>query len=166
MVSTTDNQSITPDARRVVEELNRFVTRPDVLAALRQAKAEGEKKLLRDPDLATAFVAFDPAQLGWKASDVIGSARVFVARDGRGDDVERHSNSTQYLFALYGPVETHVQTKDGWRVDRYGQGDSAELEDRWHVVPPATWHRSVGPGGRNWGVVAFHSAREVSDEYQ
>lgn len=83
-----------------------------------------------------------------------------------GDSVERHINSTQYLLALDGPVETHVQTADGWRVDRYGQGDSALLQDRWHVVPSGIWHRTVAPDASYWGIVAFHSAREVSDEYR
>jgi hypothetical protein len=89
-----------------------------------------------------------------------------VTRNASGEGIERHANSTQYLFVLDGLVETHVQTADGWRVDRYGQGDAAVLENRWHVVPQGVWHKSVAPGGRNWGVVAFHSAREVSDEYQ
>ena len=89
-----------------------------------------------------------------------------MTRDAEGEGVERHANSTQYLFALDGPVETHVQTEDGWRVDCYGQGDPAALENRWHVVPAGVWHKSVAPGGRNWSVVAFHSARDVRDEYQ
>jgi hypothetical protein len=166
VVLTNTNQSITPDARPVVAELNRFVTRPDVLATLRQAKADAEKQLMRNRDLSVAFVALDPLQFGSTSPDVIGSIRVVVARDGGGDSIERHSNSTQYLFALDGPVETHVHITDGWRVDRYGQRGSADLEDRWHVVPLGTWHRSVSPGARSWAVVAFHSAREVIDEYQ
>lgn len=166
MGQTTNNSSITPDARALVEELNRFATRPDVLAVLRQAQADAVKKLQGDPSISAAFINVEPASLGSAAPAAIGSIRVVVTRDAGGESIERHANSTQYLFVLDNPVDTHVQTADGWRVDRYGQGDAAVLEDRWHVVPPGVWHKSVAPGARNWGVVAFHSAREVSDEYQ
>ena len=96
----------------------------------------------------------------WRGA--IGSMRVVLTRAGSGGRIERHSNSTQYLFALDGSVETHVHSTDGLRVDRYGQGGSVDLEDRWHVVPPGTWHRSIARDA----VVAFHSARQVIDEYQ
>jgi len=166
MGQATNNQSITPDERSVVEELDRFAARPDVLAALRRAQADAVKKLQRNPNTAATFISLDPLELGCSAPVVIGSIRVAVTRDAEGEGVERHANSSQYLFALDGPVETHVQTEDGWRVDRYGQGDPAALENRWHVVPPGVWHKSVAPGRRNWSVVAFHSARDVSDEYR
>ncbi len=166
MGQTTNNRSITPDARSVVEELDRFATRPDVLAALRRAQAAAVQQLQRDPGIAAACIALEPSSLGCAAPAAVGSIRVVVTRDAGGDAIERHANSTQYLFALDSPVETHVQTADGWRVDRYGPGDAAVLEDRWHVVPPGVWHKSVAPGARNWGVVAFHSAREVSDEHR
>ena len=166
MGQTTNNQSITPNARSVVEELNRFATRPDVIAALRRAQTAAVGKLQRNPKISTAFKALDPSSLGRGAPAAIGSIRVVVTRDAGGTDVERHANSTQYLFVLDDPVETHVQTVDGWRVDRYGHGEATVLEDRWHVVPPGVWHKTVAPGARNWGIVAFHSAREVSDEYQ
>ena len=126
MTVTTTNQSITPDTRPVVAELNRFATRPEVLAALRRAKADAEKQLQRDPDLSTTFVALDPLQFGSATPDAIGSIRVVVTRDGGGDSLERHSNSTQYLFVLDGPVETHVESTDGWRVDRYGYGGATD----------------------------------------
>ena len=96
----------------------------------------------------------------------IGSVRVVVTRGIGGARIERHVNSTQYLLALDGAIETHFQTAGGWRVDRYGEGDPAVLENRWHVLPPGAWHKSVAPQLRDWGVVAFHSARDVSDEYQ
>lgn len=166
MNAAANNPSITPDTRSVVEELNRFAARPDVLAALRRARAEAEQRLRQDPDLSTAVIALDPSSLGWTAPDAVGSIRVSVTRDGAGGGIERHLNSTQYLLVLDGPVETHVQTADGWRVDRYGQGDSAGLQDRWHVVPPGLWHKTLAPDASYWGIVAFHSAREVSDEYR
>ncbi len=162
----TNNRSITPEERSVVAELDSFATRPDVLAALRRAQAEAVQKLRLDPGLAPTFVTLDPAELGRAAPAAVGSIRVAVTRSGDGAGVERHPNSTQYLFALDGPVETHVETEERWRVDRYGRGASAALEDRWHVVPPGVWHKSAAPGRRDWSVVAFHSAREVSDEYR
>jgi hypothetical protein len=166
MGQAANNQSITPAERSFVEELDRFATRPDVLAALRRAQADAVRKLQRNPNIPATFISLDPSALGSAAPAAIGSIRVAVTRAAEGLGVERHANSTQYLFALDGPVETHVQTEDGWRVDRFGQGDPAILENRWHVVPSGVWHKSVAPGGRNWSVVAFHSARDVRDEYQ
>ena len=166
MDQAASNRSITADERSVVAALDRFATRPDVLAALRRAQGEALEKLRQSPDLAATFVTLDPSGLGAAAPAAVGSIRVAVTRNTEGDGVERHANSTQYLFALDGPVETHVETEAGWRVDRYGRGDPAALEDRWHVVAPGVWHKSMAPGRRNWSVVAFHSAREVSDEYR
>lgn len=166
MGQTTDNQSITPEMRPVIEELNRFATQPDVLDALRQAAADARKSLRQNPHLAEAYAALDLSSVGCPVPAAIGSVRVVVTRGIGGATIERHANSTQYLLALDGAMETHVHTPDGWRVDRYGQGNPAVLENRWHVVAPGVWHKSAAPGARNWGVVAFHSAREVSDEYQ
>ena len=160
----TSNQSITPEELPLIEKLNRFATRPDVLAALRRALADAVKKLQESPDLAATFVSLDPARLGGGVPASIGTVRVAVTRDGA--DVERHPNSRQYLFALDGPMETHVETEQGWRIDRFGNGDPAVLEHRWHVVPTGVWHKSLSPGRRNWGVVAFHTAKHVADEHR
>jgi hypothetical protein len=165
MNPATDNRSLTPEARPAIEELDCFTARPDVRAALRRAQQEAEQALQRDPALQAAFVAVDPASLGWTRADLVGSIRVVVTRYAGGEGLERHTNSEQYLLALDDALETHVQTADGWRTDRYGHADSS-LEDRWHVVPRGLWHRTVAPDATNWGVVAFHSAREVSDEYR
>ena len=67
---------------------------------------------------------------------------------------------------LDGPVETHVETAQGWRIDRYGDGGAVALEDRWHLVPQAVWHKSNAPGPGDCTVVALHTAREVADEYR
>jgi hypothetical protein len=166
MSQATNNRSITQEERPVVEELDRFATRPEVLAALRRAQSDAVKKLRRNPDIPATFISLDSSGLGCAAPAAIGSIRVAVTRGADGAGVERHANSTQYLFALDGPVETHVLTENGWRADRYGQGDPPLLEDRWHVVPPGVWHKSVAPGRREWSVVAFHFAKDVSDEYQ
>jgi hypothetical protein len=166
MNQNTGNPSITVETRPLVEALSRFAAQPDVAAALQRARADAVLRLQREPGLASAFVALDPVALGWPTPDAVGSIRVSVTRGAGSETVERHANSTQYLLVLDGPVETHVQTDAGWRVDRYGDGRSAELGDRWHVVPPGLWHRTIAPGAQTWGVVAFHSAREVSDEYR
>ena len=161
-----NNPSLTPDVRPVVEELDRLATRPEVMAVLRRAQADAVAQLQRNSGLSAAFVNLDPVALGHALPAGVGSIRLVVTRGGGGEAIERHANSTQYLLVLDGPVQTHVLTDDGWRVDRYGYGDAATLESRWHVVPPGVWHRSVAPGAHYWGVVAFHSASEVSDEYQ
>ena len=170
MGDTNDNASITSDVRPVVEALNRFANRPDVMTALRRAQADAVTKLRADPNAKAAFVSVDPMSFASSPPDELGSIRVAVIRDPAGEGEERHANSTQYLFAFDGPLETHVQTSGGWRQDRYGhsRGDetATALEDRWHVVPEATWHRSLAPGTHEWSVVAFHSARQVSDEYK
>ena len=166
MAPATSNPSLAPETMAVVEELDRFAARPEVMAALQRARMQAEQRLRREPSLRAASAALEPSSLGWTAADKVGSIRVSVTRDADGDGIERHVNSTQYLLALGTPVHTHVQTADGWRIDCYGQGDSAALQDRWHVVPPGLWHKTVAPGASFWGIVAFHSAREVSDEYR
>jgi hypothetical protein len=166
MTQPSDNQSIAPENRHAVEELDRFAALPEVARALKQASAEAHAMLHRDPRSAEAFAPLDLTSFACPVPAAVGSARVVVTRGRGGARLERHANSTQYLFAIDGVVETRVQTADGWRVDRYGLGDSALLENRWHVVPAGRWHQSSTPEPRTWGIAAFHSARDVSDEYQ
>lgn len=166
MTQGANNRSITPDARPGIEELGDFALQPGVLAALRQAQAEAVAVLRRAPDLSSTFVTLDPVRLGAAVPPSVGTIRVAVSRAGADTAVERHPNSTQILFVLDGPVETHVETGAGWRVDRYGEGSASVLENRWHLVPPGVWHKSNAPGPGDCAVVAFHSAREVEDEYR
>lgn len=166
MTQPSDNQSIAPEDRWVIEELDRFAAQPEVSRALEQAAADAHAMLRRNPNTTEAFAPLDLSSFACPVPAAVGSARVVVTRGRGGARLERHANSTQYLFAIDGQVETRVQTADGWRVDRFGQGDPAELENRWHVVPPGRWHQSSAPQARTWGIAAFHSAREVSDEYQ
>lgn len=160
------NPSIAADTRPAVEQLDQFAKRSDVAAALRQAHADALQRLQRDPALADASVALDLPRLAQPVPAAVGSIRVVVTRTAGLGIVERHANSTQYLLVLDGPVQTHVQATGGWRIDHYGEGDCLALEDRWHVVPPGTWHRTLAAGRLNWGIVAFHSAADVADEFQ
>ena len=162
----TANPSLTGDAMPFVMRLNAWVQQAPVMAALRAAQFEAAAKLAREPGLRSTFVTLDPAGCGSPPVEGIGTLRVAVSRAGVDTAVERHPNSTQYLYVLDGPVETHVETAAGWRVDRYGEGETAALEDCWHLVPQAVWHKSNAPGPGDCTVVALHSAREVADEYR
>ncbi len=148
---------------------------PGVLAALRRAQSEAAARLRLDPALRSTFIALDPAGLevgsGVAVPASAATIRVAVSRAGVDTAVERHPNSTQVLLVLDGPVETHVQTEAGWRIDRYGEGavqspENQVLENLWHLVPPGVWHKSNAPGPGDCTVVAFHSAREVRDDYR
>ncbi|MBK8063220.1 MAG: hypothetical protein IPK29_03415 [Betaproteobacteria bacterium] len=111
-------------------------------------------------------MSLEPGDCGAPAPEGIATLRVAVSRAGADTAVERHPNSDQYLFVLDGPVETHVETSGGWRVDRYGEGSVAVLENRWHLVPRGVWHKSNAPGPRDCTVVALHTAQDVKDEFR
>lgn len=162
MIHQTSNQSITAATRELVEVLATFAKREEVNVALTEAHHAATEKLQADPRSSAAVETLD-LELFSDVPMEIGTIRVAVIREGFDGGFERHSNSTQVLFSLEGTGETHVQTDRGWRVDRYGNGPA--LEDRWHVVPQAVWHKSAAPGPGNWTVVAFHTAREVQDEF-
>lgn len=163
---TTDNQSITADARPVLEIFDRFAQEPAVQAVVRQAQALALARLKEDASLRAAFVPIDLASLNVAVPAQARSLRVVATRDAGGDTVERHANCAQYLFVLDAPLETHVQTGTGWRIDRYGQGSDRTIENRWHYLPPGVWHKSVAPGASHWSVLAIHSAAVVTDEFQ
>jgi len=143
-----------------------FATQASVLTALRRAQAVAASRLQREPALRATFVAVDPAGLGVAVPPAIGTIRVAISRAGLDTALERHPNSTQVLLVLDGTIETHIETADGWRVDRYGEGSAAVLENRWHFVPQGVWHKSRAPGPGDCVVAAFHSAREVQDQYR
>jgi hypothetical protein len=165
-MGATANASLAPEALPFVRQMNDWVLQPSVMAALRAAQAEASARIAREPNLRSTFVTLDPSACGCPPVEGIGTLRVAVSRAGVDTAVERHPNSTQYLYVLDGPVETHVESAQGWRVDRYGEGDSAALENCWHLVPQAVWHKSNAPGPGNCAVVALHTAREVADEYR
>jgi hypothetical protein len=160
------NASLDAAALPFIRQMDAWVRQGPVMAALRAAQSGAAAKLSREPGLRSTFITLDPAACGCPAIAGIGTLRVAVSRAGVDTAVERHPNSTQYLFVLDGPVETHVETAQGWRIDRYGEGASAELENRWHLVPQAVWHKSNAPGPGDCTVVALHTAREVADEYR
>ena len=165
-MGTTTNLSLAAEALVFIRKMNDWIRQAPVMAALRAAQSEVVAKIAREPTLRSTFVTLDPGACGCPAIEGIGTLRVAVSRAGVDTAVERHPNSTQYLYVLDGPVETHVETAQGWRIDRYGEGDSAALENRWHLVPQAVWHKSNAPGPGNCTVVALHTAREVADEYR
>jgi mannose-6-phosphate isomerase-like protein (cupin superfamily) len=165
-MSTHGNASLTPDSLPRIARLNDWALQPAVLAALRAAQAEAVAKLAREPGLRSTFVSLDPGACGAPAPAGIATLRVAVSRAGADTAVERHPNSDQYLFVLDGPVETHVETPAGWRIDRYGEGSVAVLENRWHLVPQGVWHKSNAPGPHDCTVVALHTAQDVKDEFR
>jgi hypothetical protein len=165
MQAVIDNSSITPAVRATVEGLERFAAAAGVRGVLRRMRAQAGWQLRSNPALAAAFVSIGGSAFGMALPAAVGSLRIVVTRGSGGDKIERHANATQYLLALEGPLETHVEIDGTWRIDHYGYG-SKRLEDRWHVVPAGAWHRTVAPGLTHWGVAAFHSVADVSDEYR
>jgi hypothetical protein len=159
------NASLTPEALSVVGALQRFAAQAGVMAALQRGRAEAAQRLAADPALRSSFVSIDPASLGIAVPGAA-TIRVAVSRAGADTAVERHPNSTQVLLVLEGPVETHVETAAGWRIDRYGEAGAQTPENLWHLVPPGVWHKSNAPGPGDCAVVAFHSARDVRDDYR
>lgn len=159
------NASITPELRPVITELDAYAKLPQVAAALAQARIVARVALQDHPAAESISIALSSRLLGTRLPAGVGSLRVVVTRSSGGERMERHRNSTQYLLALDGPLETHVQTDQGVRVDRYGSPPAQALDDRWHIVPLGRWHKTVAPRKRNWAVAAFHSARVVSDEF-
>ncbi len=165
-MAVTSNASLSPEALPFIVKMDEWVRQPAVMAALRTAQSEAAAKLAREPGLRSTFITLDPAACGAPAIEGIGTLRVAVSRAGVDTAVERHPNSTQYLFVLDGPVETHVETAQGWRIDRYGEPGGTSLENLWHLVPMAAWHKSNSPGPGDCTVVALHTAQEVADEYR
>lgn len=161
-----NNQSITVDARPVLEGLDRFVHEPEVQAAIRRAQALALARLKKDGNLRAAFVPIDLASLTALLPAHARSLRVVATRGEGGHLVERHANCAQYLFVLDSALETHVQTDTGWRIDRYGQGSDCSIDNRWHYLPTGVWHKSVAPNASQWSVLAIHSAAAVADEFE
>lgn len=160
------NASITPEWRQDIWELDEYSRQNSVSAALRRAHALALHRLGSEPQVHEVAVVLDAAELGLPLPPAAGSVRVVAGRAAAQQRLERHANSHQFLLALGGPLQTHVKTARGWRVDRYGHATNAgALDERWHVVPAGQWHKTETAGPQPWVVATFHSAVQVSDEY-
>lgn len=159
------NNSIAPPFRPTVIAFDSFVARSGVRAAIDAAADELLPAISSDRPLAFTELRLD--DLGVPPPEGIGTIRIAVFHPGCETGIERHPNSTQFLYSVRGTGETRVLRGDRWETDCYGEiSDAALLEERWHVVEKGVWHHSVARGTEPWILAALHTAGRVEDEYQ
>ena len=153
------NKSITPDIKPIVERLNAYISSPAFAKKMKdawgKAKALYAKNKISHATIEIDLPAGNPPE--------VASCRLSILQPKTKSHVERHANSAQYIYAIEGVGVTGVEMGGRWRVDTYG-GKSKSLEDRWHATPAGTWHYSLAPEAGEWVIMAFHTAKKVSDE--
>lgn len=159
------NRSITSGIRPVIALLDRFFRRPETLELLQKTS----KPLVSNVSETSpyAVVPLPLETFGDSLPDQVGSIRVAAFYPNASTRIERHPNSTQFLFSLEGFGETQVLRNGKWESDTYGTSvEQVSLEASWHLVEQNVWHRSMGQGSIPWVLVAIHTATLVVDEYE
>ena len=159
------NDSIKPHRRAAIAAFHHFVLLPEIAHTIDEMAQELLRQISPEKPLAFAELRF--GELNVRPPEGVGTIRIAVFYPGCETGVERHPNSTQFLFSVRGIGETRVLRGEEWEIDRYGTiTDAARLEERWHVVEMGVWHHSVAMGQEPWILAALHSADRVEDEYQ
>eukprot|EP01138_Halocafeteria_seosinensis_P006106 gb/GECG01006242.1/.p1 GENE.gb/GECG01006242.1/~~gb/GECG01006242.1/.p1 ORF type:complete len:162 (+),score=14.12 gb/GECG01006242.1/:1-486(+) len=161
-MTMSSNSSLTSNILPTVEKLNEFVSKSEVLDQLGKISEGLILEISEDQPYAVAEPALN--ELPTNVPKEIGTIRVAVFHPAVETSVERHVNSDQYLYSIKGSGRTQVERNGQMENDHYGEGE--QLTDRWHYVPMGVWHRSIADSTEPWAVVAFHTARNVEDEYQ
>ena len=164
-MSATSNNSIEPEMHTILVSFDNFITSLEVDKKINEIS----KKLLPQisPEKPYAVADLCAADLQMAFPKGVGSIRIAVFYPGCETGVERHPNSTQFLYSVRGTGETRVLRNEKWEIDSYGKiSNDNLLEERWHVVEKGIWHHSVATGKEPWILAALHSAKNVQDEYQ
>lgn len=96
----------------------------------------------------------------------INLCRLFILKANTKSKIERHTNSYQRTFTLYGEGNTKILGNNAWKSNvRKNSGSS--VEDRWLSVPENTWHQPIALSA-DWITITFHTASEseIIDEYK
>ncbi|NAS29992.1 hypothetical protein GTQ40_03315 [Flavobacteriaceae bacterium R38] len=158
------NNSITSKIRPVVVELDNFFSNPSIFKKLTTISKELLPEISAEQPYAVRDVS--TREFGENLPGEVGSIRVAVFFPNEETKIERHPNSTQFLFSIDGSGETRVLRDQKWEKDVYGENYEASLDSRWHYVEKNAWHQSVAVGNKPWTLVAIHTATDVQDEYQ
>lgn len=92
--------------------------------------------------------------------------RIFVLPANTKSKIERHPNSFQRTFSIFGSGDTKVFNNNIW-VSNVRTADGKTFEDRWLSVPKNTWHQPIALSS-NWITITFHTASEnkIIDMYK
>lgn len=149
-----------------IQYLKKLIRKSKNQMLINNAWAEADEKLSADPKCTVSIESLDVSAFGCDAVDIIGTCRLSIYRAGTAYHRERHLNSTQIVFSLEGSGEINVLEKNGsWRIDHIGKMDNGSLAPLTHWVPAGVWHQPLASKDQNWVVLAFHTAREIKDEF-
>ena len=96
----------------------------------------------------------------------ISLCRLFILKANTKSKIERHTNSYQRTFTLYGEGDTKILENNIWKSNiRRSSGTS--IDERWLSVPGNIWHQPIALS-TDWVTVTFHTASEseIIDVYK
>jgi mannose-6-phosphate isomerase-like protein (cupin superfamily) len=158
------NLSLTPNRLSQINELEQFVSVPDVQRRFHEAGKEVAAAVSENNIY--SVIDLDMKSLTTPPPELVGTIRIAAFQPGTVTEYERHPNSVQFLYILQGTGETRVMRDDAWHTDSYGEIRSGALSERWHLVEAGEWHRSAATGDMPLVVAALHTAKNVQDEYR
>ena len=103
---------------------------------------------------------------GDKLPKEINLCRLFILKANTKSKIERHTNSYQRTYTLYGEGDTKILENNIWKSNvRKSLGSS--INDKWLSVPEDTWHEPIALS-TDWVTITFHTASEdeIVDEYK
>ena len=148
-----------------LEKLDGLLKKREIISLITPIISEVKKEL--EQKKVVSITKNIPVELfGSELPTSINLCRLFILKSNTKSKIERHTNSYQRTYTLYGEGDTKILENNIWKSNiRKSLGSS--IEDRWLSVPENTWHQPISFSD-DWITITFHttSESEIIDEYK
>ena len=151
--------------KNILEKLDSLLKKGDIVSLITPMVSEVKKELKQKK--AVSITKNIPVEsFGSELPASINLCRLFILKANTKSKIERHTNSYQRTYTLYGEGDTKIFENNAWKSNvRKSSGSS--IEYRWLSVPENTWHQPISFSD-DWITITFHTASEseIIDEYK
>ena len=151
--------------KNILENLDNLLKKKNIISLIAPIINE-VKKELEQKQVVSITKNIPVESFGSELPASINLCRLFILKANTKSKIERHTNSYQRTYTLYGEGDTKIFENNVWKSNvRKSSGSS--IEDRWLSVPDNTWHQPISFSD-GWITITFHTASEseIIDEYK
>ena len=151
--------------KKILEQLDDLLKKKDTIDLITPIINE-VKKELEQKKIVSVTKNIPVESFSSELPTSINLCRLFILKANTKSKIERHTNSHQRTYTLYGKGDTKIFENNVWKSNvRKSSGNS--IEDKWLSVPENTWHQPIALLD-DWITITFHTASEseIVDEYK